>query len=116
MTDYVYHGQVELIEQSDTQLELNLYIPENLYYFQGHFPEAAILPGVVLVDWVMNYLAQYFLVDKTSLLSIDALKFQQIIRPNTKVSLQLKKIKTNKYSFSYYSTVGQYASGKVVLA
>jgi len=116
LTDYVYQSQVELIEKSDTYLELSLFIPENLYYFQGHFPEAAILPGLVLFDWVMNFLAQYFSVNKSNLVSIDALKFQQIIRPKAKVTLQIKQIKTNKYSFSYCSAQGQYASGKVVLA
>lgn len=116
MTDYVYQSQVELVERSETQVDLSLFIPENLYYFQGHFPEAAILPGVVLVDWVMNFLAQYFAVDKSTLISIDALKFQQIIRPNARIILQLKQVKANKYSFSYCSTQGQYASGKVVLA
>ena len=115
MTDFVYHSQVELIEQSDTQLILSLYIPENIYYFQGHFPEAAILPGVVLVDWVMDFLAEYFAVDKQALSSIDALKFQQIIRPKSQVKLIIDKVKDNKYAFKYCADQGAYASGKVVL-
>lgn len=116
MTDFVYQSQIELIEKSDVQLELNLFIPDDLYYFQGHFTEAAILPGVVLIDWVMNFLVQYFSVDKTSLVSIEALKFQQVIRPNSQITLQIKQIKNNKYAFSYFAVHGQYASGKVVFS
>ena len=116
MTDFVYQAQVELIEKNENQLELSLFIPENLYYFQGHFPEAAILPGVVLVDWVMSFLEQYFTVDKSTLVSLDALKFQQIIRPKSQVSLQITQVKSNKYAFVYRSVHGQYASGKVVFS
>jgi 3-hydroxymyristoyl/3-hydroxydecanoyl-(acyl carrier protein) dehydratase len=114
LTKYVTQAQVELLTQSETQVELCLTIPENLYYFQGHFPEAAILPGVAQLDWVMQYLAQFFGVDSTDLLSVDALKFQNIIRPNYQVTLTLTQIKANKYSFSYHSVHAQHASGKVV--
>lgn len=114
MTDFVTQAQVELLTQSDNQVELCLIIPENLYYFQGHFPEAAVLPGVVQLDWVMQYLAQFFEVDITNLVSIDALKFQNIIRPNDQVTLSLAQTKANKYAFSYYSNHVQHASGKVV--
>lgn len=116
MTDFVYQADIELIEKNETQVELSLFIPENLYYFQGHFPQAAILPGVVLMDWVVNFLEEYFAVDKSTVVSIDALKFQQIIRPKNQVTLHIKQAKGNKYAFSYCSADGQYASGKVVLS
>jgi len=114
LTDFVTQAQVELLTQNDSQVELSLTIPENLYYFQGHFTEAAILPGVVQLDWVMQYLAKFFSIDITDLVSVDALKFQNIIRPNDQVTLSLRQIKTNKYAFSYYSSHAQHASGKVV--
>lgn len=116
MTDFVYKPGCELIEQSTDHVLLKLTIPENLYYFQGHFPQAAILPGVAQLDWVMHYLNEYMAVDTNNVVSIDALKFQIIVQPNYEIELMLKKIKTNKYSFSYSSSHGQHASGKVVLA
>ncbi|MCK8117114.1 acyl-CoA synthetase [Pseudoalteromonas sp. 2CM37A] len=116
MTDFVYKPDCQLIEQSDEHVLLKLTIPENLYYFQGHFPQAAILPGVAQLDWVMHYLTEFMAVDCTKTVSIDALKFQIIVQPNYEVDLRLKKIKANKFSFSYSSTHGQHASGKVVLA
>ena len=116
MTDFVYQAELELIEQSNNRVELSLTIPENLYYFQGHFPNIPILPGVTLLDWVMNYLAKYFGTDTTKLISVNALKFQSIVRPGYQITLTLEQIKTNKYGFSYLSSHGQHASGKVVFA
>ncbi|MBQ4833478.1 acyl-CoA synthetase [Pseudoalteromonas sp. MMG010] len=116
MTDFVYKPICEVIEKTPQSVRLNLTIPENLYYFQGHFDQAAILPGVVQLDWVMHYLKTYLQVDCDKVMSVDALKFQIIVQPNYQVELVLKEIKTNKYSFSYSSTHGQHASGKVVIA
>jgi len=116
LTDFVYKPSCELIEQSAEHVLLKLTIPENLYYFQGHFPQAPILPGVAQLDWVMHYLNEYLAVDSSKAVSIDALKFQIIVQPNYEVDLTLKQIKANKYSFSYSSSHGQHASGKVVIA
>ncbi|MBE0457542.1 acyl-CoA synthetase [Pseudoalteromonas sp. KG3] len=115
MTNFVYKPTCDVLEQSPEQVLLRLTIPENLYYFQGHFPQAAILPGVAQLDWVMHYLTQYLNVDCQKVVSVDALKFQIIVQPNYQVNLLLKKIKDTKYSFSYSSEHGQHASGKVVL-
>ena len=115
MTDFVYKPDCHLIEQSEEHVLLKLKIPENLYYFQGHFPQVAILPGVVQLDWVMHYLNKYLAVDTSKAVSIDALKFQIIVKPNYEIELYLKQVKANKFSFSYSSTQGQHASGKVVL-
>ncbi len=116
LTDFVYKPICDVIEQSPEHVQLRLLIPENLYYFQGHFTQAAILPGVAQLDWVMHYLNKYLNVDPQKVISVDALKFQIIVQPNYQVDLLLKKIKDTKYSFSYSSEHGQHASGKVVLA
>lgn len=116
MSDFVYQAELALVERTEKRLELSLSIPEDLYYFQGHFAQAAILPGVVQLDWVVNYLAEYFATNGEDIVSIDALKFQQIVRPGYQVTLTLEQVKTNKYSFNYFSDYGQHASGKVVFS
>ncbi|NRA71339.1 MAG: acyl-CoA synthetase [Gammaproteobacteria bacterium] len=116
MTDFVYYPQVDVISQTAEMVELSLLIPKNLYYFQGHFTQAPILAGVAQLDWVMTYLAKYFDVDKTKLSSVDALKFQIIVRPNYRINLMLNRVKPNKFSFNYSSEHGQHASGKVVFS
>ena len=114
MSELVYKPLLELQSRADDEVVLNLTIPENLYYFQGHFPEAAILPGVTQLSWVMDYLNEYFNQDVTSIASVDILKFQHIVRPEYLVELKLVRIKPNKYTFSYHSEHGQHSSGRVV--
>jgi len=114
LTSFVYQPIIEQETVDSLKVELTLNIPKNLYYFQGHFPQAAVLPGVAQIDWVMNYISTYFNIDKRQLLSIDALKFQVIIRPTYTIKLLLVKMTDTKVSFNYYSEHGQHASGKVV--
>jgi len=114
LTSFVYQPLIEQEIVESLKVELLLHIPENLYYFQGHFPQAAVLPGVAQIDWVMDYISTYFNLDKRQLVSIDALKFQVIIRPSYTIKLSLTKMTNNKVSFSYHSEHGQHASGKVV--
>jgi len=115
LANIVYKPLIEVLHQSEEKLLCNLTIPENLYYFQGHFEQAAILPGVTQIDWVMSYITEYFKVDTRNLVSIDQLKFQHIIRPNYVVEFSVDKLAANKYRFNYKSKHGQHSSGKVVL-
>ena len=116
MSNFVYQPIVEQEIVEGDNVHLVLTIPENLFYFQGHFPQAAVLPGVAQLDWVMSYLNKYYGVDKRKLSSVDALKFQIIVRPNYTIDLKLNKIKDNKFGFSYSSVHGQHASGRVVIS
>ncbi|MGB0935872.1 MAG: acyl-CoA synthetase [Colwellia sp.] len=114
MTDFVYLPHCKLLEQSDTTVSLCLNIPENLYYFQGHFTEIPLLPGVVQLDWVMHYLKQYFSINPTKLASVDALKFKRIIRPDTETILTLNKLSSTKYTFEFSVNNSSDSSGKAV--
>lgn len=114
LSEFVYKAEIKACHQTDDIVVLNLYVPENLYYFQGHFDVAAVLPGVVQTDWVMQYLAEFFQQDLLAFSSLSNLKFQQIVGPGYQLTLELKKISEQKFGFSYYSEHGQHASGKVI--
>ena len=114
MIEHVYNGNILSTEVAESGVIIQLDIPENLYYFQGHFPAAPVLPGVVMTHWVMEYLTEHYGVDADNFSGLSALKFQIIIRPNYQLTLALKKINDKKYSFSYSSIHGQHASGKVL--
>ena len=114
MSEFVYHADIKASERTDDTVTLQLRVPENLYYFQGHFPAAPVLPGVVLTHWVMEYLSQYFSVDLTKFTGLSGLKFQIIIRPGYQLKLSLNRLSDEKYSFSYSSLHGQHASGKAL--
>lgn len=102
----------ETIESNKVSLEL--FMPESLHYFKGHFPVAAILPGVAQANWAMEYIEQYLGYKASAFNGFTGLKFQQIIAPNYQVELTLERINENKAKFSYSSEHGQHASGKVL--
>lgn len=114
MSEFVYHAEILANQRTEDSATLELQVPANLYYFQGHFPAAPVLPGVVLTHWVMEYLKQYFSVDLDTFKGFSGLKFQIIIRPGYQLKLTLNRQSDKKYSFSYNSTHGQHASGKVL--
>lgn len=76
------------VEKHSDTANVQLYIPENLFWFQGHFPEQPLLPGVTQLTWVMHY-CQTLLGIKPNLASIDVIKFQRPILPNSTVNLAL---------------------------
>jgi hypothetical protein len=94
---------------------LEISAPASLIYFDGHFDVAPILPGVVQVDWAMHYGRQYFPLPAT-FKGVNALKFQQVIRPEMPVQLELTYDGAKgSLHFSYASAAGQHASGRVML-
>ena len=38
-------------KEGASKVRLKISLPEDLLYFQGHFPDAPILPGIVQTDW-----------------------------------------------------------------
>lgn len=102
------------VEKQDNSVLLELKIPQNLYYFQGHFTNAPVLPGVALTHWVLEYINEYFDVDSSLFQGFKGLKFQIIICPGYTLKLKLSQVNPKKYSFSYSSEHGQHSSGKVL--
>jgi 3-hydroxymyristoyl/3-hydroxydecanoyl-(acyl carrier protein) dehydratase len=94
---------------------LELTAPSDLLYFDGHFDVAAILPGVVQVDWAIHYGRHYFALPPR-FVGINSLKFQQVIFPNQPVLLELLHDSAKgSLSFRYQSGAGTHASGRVML-
>ncbi len=100
--------------ENDNQLSLDLKVPENLLYFDGHFDQAAILPGVVQAQWAEFYARNHYKITQ-DFLRLEVLKFQKVVTPGTTINLQLQyKPENNKVSFKYMSDAGQHASGRIV--
>lgn len=105
---------VRLLEQEPRRVLLELCAPANLLYFDGHFPGAPVLPGVVQVDWAIAYGRQYFALPPR-FLGMNALKFQNLIRPGQAVRLELlHDVQKGSLNFRYLSEAGQHASGRVL--
>ncbi len=107
--------QETLHQQSATQVTLALHVPQDLLYFQGHFDQAPILPGVVQLDWALALGRRYFDLPPDCV-GMQALKFQHVIRPGNTVMLELEHdVNKNALTFRLHSAAGQHASGRMLL-
>ncbi|WP_137174326.1 AMP-binding protein [Massilia sp. HP4] len=94
---------------------LELVVPADLLYFDGHFSVAPVLPGVVQVDWAIHY-GRHYLGLAGAFKGINALKFQQMIRPGHPVQLELlHDAAKGSLNFRYFSDAGAHASGRILL-
>ena len=98
-------------EIADDHVEFDLYIPRELLYFSGHFPEQPILPGVAQINWAINFACEYFNLDKKNFLNIGQLKFTHVILPEAQVKLSLKCI-GQSIIFNYAQGDKVYSLGK----
>jgi acyl-coenzyme A synthetase/AMP-(fatty) acid ligase len=84
--------------------------------FDGHFPGAPILPGVVQLQWAVETARRCFGV-AGPVQRLEVLKFQQVIRPETEVTLILRwSAESRSLQFRYESVAGVHAGGRVVFA
>ena len=96
------------------EVELRVFIPTDLLYFEGHFPQAPILPGVIQVEWAVAFARRFFEVPQ-HFRRLEMLKFQRVVGPGTTVMLTLEYLVASQtVTFRYVSDVGQHSSGRVV--
>ena len=98
---------------NSTDARFDLIFPQKSNFFKGHFPEFPILPGVVQLFFVKEFIKDAFNLDFVPQ-KVKKVKFSSIIRPDEKVSLCLKKSET---SIDYKFTKGDkiFSSGTFVL-
>jgi acyl-CoA synthetase (AMP-forming)/AMP-acid ligase II/3-hydroxymyristoyl/3-hydroxydecanoyl-(acyl carrier protein) dehydratase len=107
---------VLLLHRAAQDVTLELQIDAGLLYFDGHFDNAPILPGVAQLDWAIAFGRRYFdLPPRFS--AVHALKFQQVIPPDSTVTLELRHDPAKgSLGFRLHSAAGQHASGRIVFA
>ncbi|MFZ4875471.1 AMP-binding protein [Janthinobacterium sp. Mn2066] len=95
------------------RLLLELRVPATLFYFDGHFTGAPLLPGVVQVEWALHF-ARLHLALPARFRAMHALKFQQPVLPERPVRLLLEYDAAKaSLHFRYLSDAGQHASGRI---
>ncbi|WP_299877586.1 hypothetical protein [uncultured Cocleimonas sp.] len=72
---------------TDNSYEVICDIPVSLSYFKGHFPDQAVLPGVVQINWANDLAKRLFKYEEFR--GVNSLKFNTMILPETKVILSL---------------------------
>ena len=96
-------------------VEWQLRIDAELPYFNGHFPEQAVLPGVTQLDWAVQLGAAEFGYHP-EVQTLEVLKFQQLILPGSQVCLKISLNRAkHKLIFAYYQGEQRYGSGRICL-
>lgn len=104
------------VEQSGDCVELTLYISGGLDCFRGHFDAAPIVPGVVQLQWAIDYCSHYlYPLSPLDIERVEALKFQQVIPPDTTVDLKLE-LTEGRLQFAITSNEVRHSSGRVVFS
>lgn len=107
-------------QQNADEVSLQLLIPPDLFYFQGHFAERPILPGVVQISWALHFGRQYLFGDlqcKPQFKALEAIKFQSFVVPAQQIELQLRwAAEKHKLTFTFQSTQGMHSSGRIVMS
>lgn len=106
--------QAVIREKNETAASLVISVTPDCAYFEGHFPNFAILPGLAQVHWVEQLAERLFRI--RGFIGVKALKFVRPIRPDSTVVLDLKKTDTG-ITFAYASPDGApYSRGTLVLS
>jgi 3-hydroxymyristoyl/3-hydroxydecanoyl-(acyl carrier protein) dehydratase len=108
----------DIVSQQQTGLgaELQLRVPATTPYFEGHYPNHPILPGVVQIGWAEQLARRYFALPEC-FIALEALKFQDLIFPGATLTLTLRyKPERAKLEFNYRSAQGQHSSGRLAYA
>jgi 3-hydroxymyristoyl/3-hydroxydecanoyl-(acyl carrier protein) dehydratase len=93
--------------------EIRLEVPNDLEYLKGHFRGSPIVAGVVQIKWAIELGLQH-LGAGGELIGMDALKFQQLMRPGAVVTLDLEwQAEAGKLRFSYRSDDARFSSGRI---
>lgn len=80
--------EIHALERTARGVHLQLNIPTDLGYFQGHFPNCPLLPGVVQISWAIE-LGRTHVPFSGQFRALNAVKFMRVILPGSTVTLEL---------------------------
>jgi len=105
---------IQLNTDNAHDVTLFLYIPMELTHFAGHFPELPILPGVVQIDWAVYYARKYLNVNG-EFKSMENVKFQAIVLPETNLTLRLEWNQPKScIEFSFLDGQRKLSNGRII--
>lgn len=106
--------QYVLEARTENSADAIVWIPADSPFFEGHFPEFSILPGVTQIEW-MHRLAGSLFGISLHFSGLKNLKFTQPIRPNRAVTVHLEYSRdTGRVLFEISSAAeGKHAKGSL---
>lgn len=103
-----------LIDRQGDRVTLAVEIDPASPYFEGHFERAAVLAGVVQVEWAVRFGRELFGIGD-DFRCMEALKFQKVIRLGDAVKMVLDWDRDcDALTFGFSSQAGRHSSGRIV--
>ena len=91
--------------------ELEILVEAANPWFEGHFPQFAILPGVVQIGWAEHYARARYGFDG-GIAALEQVKFKRPILPGAKLTLVLKPdAAARRLRYEYRDAESSYSSG-----
>jgi acyl-CoA synthetase (AMP-forming)/AMP-acid ligase II len=104
------------IERGADAARLERQVEATLPAFEGHFPQGAILPGVVQLDWAIDAGREAFGIE-VPVVRLEVLKFLLPVLPDQRLTLALQwDAAARRMPFRFESPRGLHASGRVCFA
>lgn len=99
---------------TEKEIQLKILFPPSSLYFQGHFPETPILPGIVQLNLAIDCACNYLGIQKIQIQSIPQIKFLNPIHPNRQLRLSIT-VEDNVLKFSYADDQKTFSHGRILL-
>lgn len=115
MNDWPREPEISGVHRLDDGVELHLHIPRDLAYLEGHFPDYPVVAGVVMLDWAIRFAGQH-VVPGLAVGRAFQVKFRQVLRPDTTLSLFLRRPGGGaRLTFEYRNDTDVFSSGSIAL-
>ena len=96
--------------RTPTAYEADLTFDGDAAYFKGHFPDFAVLPGVIQLG-TAHRIAEAFIGHARTLRQVKKMKFSHVLRPGETVHFTLTKKTDDEFAYEYRKGDVQCASG-----
>ena len=109
------HPDLLHAEPTEAGYRLHLRVPENLYYFDGHFPHVAIVPGVCVLKWVIDYIETYSGAP-LQMVTMEAVKFHRPLLSRQQFSIEFSYDRqTTAWHYDVVANDKPCASGRFIV-
>ena len=89
-------------------------VPEDLLFFEGHFPGTPVVAGVCQIKWVCDVIREHFQ-RELPIAGMEAVKFHQLLFPGQSFRMEIKhQAKRRKWSFRLFYDQKKVASGRIL--
>ena len=105
--------EFRVLGTEDGKTQVEIHVPASSPFFQGHFPQLPVLPGVAQIDWMIWLSAVLRGVD-SGFAGMEAVKFQRVIRPGERIVASLEfDASARRTRYAIRSGEGLCASGRI---